>query len=167
MHISHIAIAAVLAAGAFIHSTAEAQNPISVELLTPLSEFTDDVSVQIRNKFLGRETQALNVRDGSNIAVARVTFQPGAVFPWHTHPGPVLITVVEGDFIYALADDCIYRWYTEGTAVIDAGFGNVHMAYNPSLTDQTVVVATFLGVPDGGPLTILAEGPDPDVCPLP
>jgi hypothetical protein len=41
------------------------------------------------------------------------------------------------------------------------------MAYNPSLTDETVVYATFLGVPDGAPLTILTEGPDPDACPLP
>jgi hypothetical protein len=41
------------------------------------------------------------------------------------------------------------------------------MAYNPSLSEETVVYATFLGVPDGGPLTILTEGPDPDVCPLP
>jgi hypothetical protein len=167
MRISPIAVAAVLAAGALTHSPANAQNPISVELLTPLAEFTDDVSIQIRNKFLGRETDALNVRDGSNIATVRVTFQPGAVFPWHTHPGPVLITVAEGDFVYALADDCIDRWYPAGTAVIDAGFGNVHMAYNPSLSDETVVYATFLGVPDGGPLTILVEGPDPDVCPLP
>lgn len=167
MRISTIAIAAVLAAGALAHASAEAQNPISVELLAAPAEFTDDVSIQIRNKFLGRRTDALNVHDASNIAVVKVTFQPGAVFPWHTHPGPVLITVAEGDFVYALSEDCLDRWYPAGTAVIDAGFGNEHMAYNPSATDETVVYATFLGVPDGGPLTILTQGPDPDVCPLP
>jgi hypothetical protein len=167
MRFSSIAIAAALAIGALAQPSAEAQNPIAVELLTPLAEFTDDVSIQIRNQFLGRRMDALNVHDASNIAVVKVTFQPGAVFPWHTHPGPVLITVAEGDFVYALAEDCIDRWYPAGTAVIDAGFGNEHMAYNPSATDETVVYATFLGVPDGGPLTILTQGPDPDVCPLP
>jgi hypothetical protein len=167
MRISPIAMAAALATVALMQPSAEAQNPIAVELLTPLAEFTDDVSIQIRNKFPDRRTDALNVRDASNIATVRVTFQPSAVFPWHTHPGPVLITVAEGDFVYALAEDCIHRWYPQGTAVIDAGFGNEHMAYNPSLSEETVVYATFLGVPDGGPLTILTEGPDPDVCPLP
>lgn len=167
MRISHFVMATVLAVGAFSQASAQAQNPITIELLTPLSEFTDDVSIQIRNKFPGRRTDALNVRDGSNIAIVRVTFQPGAVFPWHTHPGPLLVNVAKGDFVYALAEDCVDRWYPEGTAVIDAGFGNVHMAYNPSLTEETVVYATFLGVPDGGPLTIFTEGPDPDVCPLP
>jgi hypothetical protein len=167
MRISPISIATVLAAGLLAQPPVEAQNPITVELLTPLAEFTDDVSILIRNKFPDRRTDALNVRDGSNIATVRVTFQPGAVFPWHTHPGPVLIAVAEGDFVYAMSEDCIHRWYPEGTAVVDAGFGMEHMAYNPSLTEETVVYATFLGVPDGGPLTILTEGPESDDCPLP
>ncbi len=165
-HLRTVLTVAVLGTALF-HTSAMAQSPIAVELLTPLSEFTDKVSIQVRNKFEGRRTDALNVRDASNIAVAKVTLQPGAVFPWHTHPGPVLITIAEGDFVYTLAADCIDRWYPAGTAVIDAGFGNVHSAYNPSLSEETVVIATFLGVPDGGPLTVLAEGPDPEDCPLP
>lgn len=157
----------VLVATVFVQQAAKAQAPIAVELLTPISEFSDEVAVQIRNRFWGRGTDVMNMQDASNIVVAKVTIQPKAVFPWHTHPGPVLVTVVQGDLTYVLADDCLPRLYPTGTAVVDEGFGNVHTAYNPNDSGETVLIATFLGVPFGGPLTIPAEGPDPAVCPLP
>ena len=56
------------------------------------------------------------MQDASRIAIAKVTIQPKAVFPWHTHPGPVLINVVKGNFIYVLADDCLELWYMPGQA---------------------------------------------------
>ena len=157
----------VLGAGLFAHQSALAQSLIAVEQLGGPAEFMDDVAIQVRNKFYGRGTDTINLQDASNIITVRVTFQPGAVFGWHTHPGPVLVTVVEGEFIYTLASDCLDRWYPAGTALIDAGFGNIHSAYNPSLVDETVVVATFLGIPAGEPPTVFVEGPDPDDCPLP
>jgi quercetin dioxygenase-like cupin family protein len=153
MRISAIrALTVMLAASACTMQAAMAQAPIQVDLITPIAEFTDDVAIQVRNRFYGRGTDVMNLRDASNIVVAKVTIQPKAVFPWHTHPGPVLITVVQGDFVYVLAEDCLDRGYPAGTAVIDAGFGNVHSAYNPSVAEETVVIATFLGVPAGGPL---------------
>ena len=166
-----LAAASALALGVLPLGAAEAEQSIVVEPLTPRAEFTDDVAVQLRNKFDGRGTDVMNLRDASNIAVAKITIQPGAVIPWHTHPGPILITIAEGDgdgaFVYVLADDCVERSYTPGQALIDAGGDNVHTAYNPSKTDQTVVIATFLDAPAEGPLTLPVEGPDPDVCPLP
>lgn len=157
----------VLAGFAYTESRATHGSPIGVELLTPLSEFTDDVAIQVRNGFYGRGTDVMNLGDASNIVVAKITIAPKAVFPWHTHPGPVLITVAQGDFVYVLAEDCVQRWYAGGQALIDAGFENVHTAFNPSETEETIVFASFLGVPLGGPLTIPAEGPDPALCPLP
>lgn len=146
---------------------AMAQGSISVEPMTPIAQFTDNVAVQIRNKLYRRGTDVMNLSDASNVVVAKVTIGPRSVFPWHTHPGPVLITVVEGDFVYVLAEDCVERWYLAGSALIDAGFSNVHTAFNPSHTQETILIATFLGVPHGGPLTIPAEGPDAATCPLP
>lgn len=161
----------VLPTAAESSNTDESLEPISVEPLTPRAAYTDAVAVQIRNKFDGRGTDVMNLGDASNIAVAEITIQPGAVFPWHTHPGPVLITIAEGDddgaFVYVLADDCAEREYKAGEALIDAGGENVHTAFNPSQTEETVVIATFLDTPDEGALTIPADGPDPDVCPLP
>jgi hypothetical protein len=157
----------VLAGLAYTDSRATHGSPIGVELLTPLAEFTDDVAVQIRNGLYGRGTDVMNLTDASNIVVAKITIAPKAVFPWHTHPGPVVITVAQGDFVYVLAEDCVQRQYRGGEALIDAGFDNVHTAFNPSETEETVVYASFLGVPSGGPLTIPAAGPDPVLCPLP
>ncbi len=127
--------------------------PIHVELLTGRHVFKDDVAIQIRNKPDGRRTGVSNVRDATHLVVAKITIQPGARFPWHTHPGPVAVALAEGDFVYVYADDCVRRDYSGG-AFIDPGFDNVHMAYNPSETDVTVAIATFFGVPAEGPLTI-------------
>jgi quercetin dioxygenase-like cupin family protein len=86
------------------------------------------------------------------MVVLRITVQPGARFPWHTHPGPVLVAVTQGDLVYVYGDDCVERTYPTGTALADPG-SNVHFAFNPS-GGETVLIATFLGVPATGPLTI-------------
>ena len=109
----------------------EVPEPISAEPLTQRAEFTDDVAMKIRNRFDGQGTDVMNLRDASRAAVVEITIQPGAVFPWHTHPCPVLINTAEGDFVYVLAEDCVERDYTAGQALIDAGGENVHPAYNP------------------------------------
>ena len=153
------AVAGGLAAGE------EGPDPIEVEILTERATFTDDVAIQIRNKFDGHGTDVLNMRDASNIVVARITIQPGATFPWHTHPGPVLINIAEGDedraFDYVLADDCVEREYARGEALVDAGGDNVHTAHNPS-GSETVVIATFLDAPDEGALTVFVDNEQMD-----
>ena len=95
----------------------------------------------------------LDLADLSNVAVARFTVQPGAQFPWHTHPGPVIVTVTQGELVYVMAEGCHEHAYAAGTAFVDPGRGMVHSAYNP--TDaETVIVATFTEVPADGPLSI-------------
>jgi hypothetical protein len=128
--------------------------PIATEFLTGRHEFTDAVAIQVRDKPDGRPTAVVNLQDASNLVVLRITVQPGVSFPWHTHPGPVLVAVTEGEIVYVYADDCVERPYTAGTAFVDPGFANVHIAFNPSGTEETVFVATFLGAPPTGPLTL-------------
>lgn len=135
--------------------------PIFIEPLTGRHEFTDDVATQIRLKPEGRSQEVVNLRDASKMAVLRITVQPGARFPWHTHPGPVLVAVTQGELVYVYADDCRERLYPVGTAFVDPGFKNVHFAFNPS-GGETVVVATFLGVPATGPLTIPVDAAESD-----
>jgi hypothetical protein len=127
--------------------------PITAEFLTERHVFTDDVAVQIRNKPDGRRTTVVNLQDGTHLAVLKITVQPGARFPWHTHPGPVAVAVAEGEMTYVYADDCVPRAYPQ-TAFIDPGFDNIHMAFNSSETEVAVLIATFFGVPADGPLTI-------------
>lgn len=156
-----------LAAAAFAvpQSSAGAQPPppIAVEVLTPMSEFTDEVSGQFRLKLDGRATDVINIKDASRTVVAKITVQPGAHFPWHTHPGPVVANVASGELVYVYATDCVERPYPTGEVFIDPGHGNVHTAFNPS-GEATVVYATFFEVPDGGPLTITEGVQAPADC---
>ncbi len=137
--------------------------PIGVELLTPRSEFTDDVRIGIKVRLDDHPTRHLNMRHPSRTVVARITVQPGAHFPWHTHPGPVLVNVSEGELTYVQASDCVEREYPAGTAFVDPGRGNVHTASNPS-DEVRVLLATFFEVPAEGPLTITEGVVPPDDC---
>jgi quercetin dioxygenase-like cupin family protein len=127
--------------------------PILIEPLTPRSTFTDVVSGKFKIKLEGQGTNVVNMRDPSRTLVARITVQPDAQFPWHTHSGPVVVNVAQGELVYVTADDCIERSYPAGTAFVDPGHGHVHTAFNPT-DGETVLYATFFEVPAEGPLTI-------------
>jgi quercetin dioxygenase-like cupin family protein len=144
-------------------STEPPTPPIAVEELTRLDEetlvrgaVTDHVSATLNIAYDGMTPMTIQVDNLSNLAVGRFTVQPGAQFPWHTHPGPVLVTVTHGELVYVMADDCSEHSYPAGTAFVDAGHGMIHSAYNP--TDrETVIIATFLEMTADGPLS-LTEG---------
>ena len=127
--------------------------PILAEPLTGRHVFTDNVAMQLRVMPHGRPNAVVNLQDASNVAVVRFTIQPGVRFPWHTHPGSVIVNITQGELVFVYADDCVRRPYNAGTAFVDPGFGNVHYAFNPT-GGETVIVATFLGVPPApAPLT--------------
>jgi quercetin dioxygenase-like cupin family protein len=126
--------------------------PIAVEVLAGHSTFPDDVSLKLKRRLTGDNTEVLNVSDQNTIVVARLAVQPGAQFPWHTHPGPAVASIVSGDLVYQQESDCIERRYMSGQSFIDPG-NSVHTAWNAG-TEPTVIVVTFYGVPDGGAVTI-------------
>lgn len=142
-------------------SAQEDPPPIAVELLTPRSGgvFTDDLALQFRYQLEGRPTRVINSLDPSQMVMARITVQSGAQFPWHTHPGPVLVNVTQGELTYIQASDCVPRSYSAGTAFIDPGRGNVHTAIGAA-DGETVLVAAFFEVPSSGPLTTPVDPPD-------
>jgi quercetin dioxygenase-like cupin family protein len=152
-------IAAVLIGANVMPSGAQqTPPPIATEFLTGRAVFTDDVDLKIKIKLDGGATQVVNAEDPSRTVVARFTVQPGAQFPWHTHRGPVVVNVTEGELVYVAADDCVEREYPAGTAFVDPGHGHVHSAFNPT-NDVMVFVATFFEAPAEGPLLIPAEAP--------
>ena len=119
--------------------------------------FPDDIDMTFRIK-RGRGTEVAHVREPSDVLVARLTFQPGGSVGWHTHHGPVIVTVASGALTLIDADDCERRVYAAGTAFVDPGQGHVHLAFNDT-TGETVAYATFLDVPAGQPATIPADNP--------
>ena len=154
------ALIAVVLIGANVLPSAAQQPPapIATELLTGRAVFTDNVGLKIKDKLDGEATQVVNVQEPSRTVVARITLQPGAQFPWHTHPGPVIVNVVKGELVYVGSDDCVEREYPAETAFIDAGRGHVHTAFNPT-NDVTVLVATFFEAPAQGPLLNPVQAP--------
>ncbi|MBS9403945.1 cupin domain-containing protein [Halomonas sp. TRM85114] len=145
----------MLTTAAGVMADGGAAAPITARQLSDeRTRFTDNVSIEIHLQPEGREELIIALDDPSDVVVYEFTIQPGAVFPWHTHPGLVLAGVQQGELIYIYADDCVERPYPTGTMFIDPGGDNVHTAVNPSETAETVVVATFLDSPSEGPLTI-------------
>jgi quercetin dioxygenase-like cupin family protein len=156
--------AAVMAVGLIVggvlpSAAQQAPPPIAAEVLTGRAVFPDDVDLMIKRKLSGGHPEIVKTEDPSRTVTARFTVQPGAQFPWHTHAGPVIVNVVAGTLVYVGADDCTEHAYPAGTAFVDLGHGDVHSAFNPSGSDVTVLVATFLEAPESGDLLIPAEAP--------
>lgn len=137
--------------------------PILVKELTPRSTFTDKVRGTFRVKLEGQARNVIKMDDPSRTVVARITVQPDAQFPWHTHPGAVIVNVAKGELVYVSASDCVERSYPAGTAFVDPGHGHVHTAFNPT-NRVTVFYATFFEVPEEGPLTITEGVEAPADC---
>jgi quercetin dioxygenase-like cupin family protein len=68
--------------------------------------------------------------DGTDAFIQHVRLGPNAATGWHTHPGPAIVTVVNGSVTYedAEANRCIDTTYAAGEGFIDRGFGHVHRA---------------------------------------
>lgn len=129
-----------------------AQLPIEVQPLTGRAAFTDDVDLKFKVKLDGHGTDVINFADPSLTQVVMFTVQPGAMFPWHSHEGSVVVNVTSGELVYVAAMDCVERHYGTNEAFFDPGHGHVHTAFNPG-TVPTVLVATFYGLSATGPLS--------------
>ena len=163
-HLSLLATAVasvpLMAAATVLPASAESQPPpIAVELITPRSTFLDSVSLKLAIKHEAHGNRIVRVDDPSRTAVARITVQPGARFPWHTHPGPVIVNVVQGELTFVEGDGCEERVYPAGSAFADSG-GDVHSAYGSS-DAPTTLIATFFRAPASGPLTVTEGVPVP------
>jgi quercetin dioxygenase-like cupin family protein len=153
------ALSAAAVFGATTLPTAAQTPPIVLEQLGDRSVFTDRVELKFKVKDHDGEMTVVSADDASRTAVARITVQPGARFPWHTHAGPVVVNVDQGALTYVEGEDCREQSYSEGEAFVDSGHGHVHSAYNPGTT-ATVLYATFFEAPKEGPLTIPAPAAD-------
>jgi quercetin dioxygenase-like cupin family protein len=95
---------------------------------------------------------------GIDAFVQHVQLTAGAPTPWHTHPGPAVVTVVKGDLTYE--DACKRVVYRAGTGFVDSGFGHVHRAIAGVAGADFYV--TYL-LPHGSPNQIIPAEP-PKAC---
>jgi quercetin dioxygenase-like cupin family protein len=106
-----------------------------------------------------------NIRGDSDVYVTEVTFQPGGQTGWHSHPGPSLITVIEGTLTVYKAD-CTSTTYSAGESFTDIGCGEVHNVVNETAAEAKDVAVQI--VPHGAPRRIEVDDPGcPQVPPCP
>ena len=92
---------------------------------------------------------------GIDAFVQHVRLTAGTATPWHTHPGPAIVTVVRGELTYE--DACKRVVYRQGTGFVDSGFGHVHRAIAGATGADFYV--TYL-LPHGSPNQLIpAEQP--------
>lgn len=61
--------------------------------------------------------------DGAEVFVQSIDLGPNAATPWHTHPGPVFVTVAEGTLTLETAKEssCLRRVIPAGKGFFDGG----------------------------------------------
>lgn len=102
-------------------------------------------------------------RPALDVATQMITFQPGGQSGWHSHPGPVFISVISGTMTFYESDDpdCQPIVRSAGEGYLDTG-EHAHIARNETSAPATNVV-TYL-VPPGAALRI--DEPSPGNCPF-
>jgi quercetin dioxygenase-like cupin family protein len=85
-------------------------------------------------------------RDVADVVTGKFELGPGGTFGWHSHSGPVVVSVAEGTLTVVMAEGCMEHHYSAGQGFIESG-RDVHTAFNAGTT-KVVIYATFL-LPDG------------------
>lgn len=130
---------------------------------TLLSRATIDEAFKVRR--VGEDHWKIRVqaKPGLDVAVQSIVFQPGGQSGWHSHPGPVFISVVSGTMTFYESDDpdCEPIVRHAGEGYLDTG-EHAHIARNETTAPATNVVTYF--APPGAALRI--DQPDPGHCPF-
>ena len=104
----------------------------------------------------------LKALGSTNIVTQQIRIAPGGNTGWHSHPGPVLVTVKSGSvqLFYASDTSCQGVVYEAGDSFVDRGDENVHIA-RASPFDGVELWATYF-VPGGDPSApFRLDAPDP------
>lgn len=116
-------------------------------------------SFKVRSSPQGPGDFKAEAKGPTDIVVRKHTYPPGSATGWHTHPGPVFITVTEGTLTVYEYDDptCTPIEVGVGEGYVDTGRG--HIARNETglpATDMTVIIA-----PVGGSFRGELDAPGP------
>lgn len=151
----------VLAAGLYAGFASATPSSGSSSMLLARGTFAG--SFQVRREATSPAVWAAEVgaTPGLDVATQVITFQPGGHSGWHSHPGPVFITVVSGTMTFYESDDpaCRPIIRTAGQGYLDTG-EHAHLARNETGAPATNLVTYF--APPGGALRI--DQPEPGNC---
>ncbi len=167
MNVSKARIAkGVLAAASVVAAISIGQawaTPSSGSQSTLLGRATYDDPINVRRVGEDKWKIDIKAKPALDVAVQSIVFQPGAQSGWHSHPGPVFISVVSGEITFYEGDDpdCEPVVRRAGEGFLDVG-DHAHMARNESGEPATNIVTYF--APPGAALRI--DQPAPGNCPF-
>ena len=108
----------------------------------------------------------LKTKGSVDVATQQIVIAGGGSTGWHSHPGPVLVTVKSGALRLIYADDltCAGAVYEAGDSFIDRGDAVAHIARNESLHHPVELWATYLVPGDPGTGFRTDVSPAPSGC---
>lgn len=98
-------------------------------------------------------------KDSTDVAVDKLTVQPGGYSGWHAHPAPIFVTVISGSIQWTDSLLCSPTTYGSGQSFIEPAY-RAHMVRN-----TTGGVAEFTAIrlaPTGKAVRI--DQPEPNNC---
>ena len=115
----------------------------------PFKVKADDLSLGFQAK----------TRHPVDLVVRTHDYAPGSSTGWHTHPGPVFITVLEGQVTFYEVDDstCTPTVVSAGQGYVDTGQGHVGRNETGQPAKDVTVILAPVGLPFRGELP--APGP--------
>ncbi|HUP45265.1 MAG TPA: cupin domain-containing protein [Thermoanaerobaculia bacterium] len=116
-------------------------------------------SFKVKRKAVDGWEVEVEAKQGLKIATQTITFQPGGQSGWHTHPGPVFISVKEGTMTF-YDENCGATVRMAGEGFLDTG-DHPHLARNETGSPATNVV-TYFAPPAAVSLRI--DAPQPQNC---
>ncbi len=136
------------------HRASETAHGVTI---TPLSSAT--IGSKVHTHSAGIEIETHGPRD---MLVTSITVDVGGSFGWHTHPGPVLVSIGQGTLtLYQPhGNRCVRSTVPAGQGFIEDG-GDVHLARNEGST-PVVLNAIFLA--RTGTTEFLTAVPEPRAC---
>jgi hypothetical protein len=103
----------------------------------------------------------IKTHGSTDLVTQEIKIAPGGHTGWHSHPGPVLVTVKEGSLhlIYANDPACQGVVYEEGDSFVDRGDEVVHIARASPFSGATLWATYF--VPGNAGVPFRLDAPDP------
>jgi quercetin dioxygenase-like cupin family protein len=108
----------------------------------------------------------LKTKSSVDFVTQQIVIAPDGTTGWHSHPGPVLVTIKSGEMTLVYADDttCQGRIYKAGESFVDRGDETVHTALNRGSTNLEFW-ATYLVPGDPGTQPRI-NADSPGTCPF-
>lgn len=108
----------------------------------------------------------IKTKGSADIVTQQIVIGGAGHTGWHSHPGPVLVTVKRGALrvIYADDESCMGTVYDAGDSFVDRGDANVHIARNESLLSEVEFWATYFVPGTPGTAAFRLDEPAPGAC---